>query len=215
MVYEYIGLHKKQFIEVNKALLKAQIEATNRWLAAIYLSQVMGLTELDVWVIIYCEAGIDGEGTIDPNVTHSNGEKGLLPLPDNIKYWIGEDAPAWNVPMSIDVNIASYMKYLGQIKNKPVGEGGGYILYRDLFKIDALEKNIIRQARLIAGVVHGYFVQSNYANDEVNYAHLIKCYETDISLTEMMAGATFKQAMTLAGRQRNIAAALAECRAHG
>jgi hypothetical protein len=215
MAYQFVGLHKREFLEVNKARLRAQIEATNQWLATIYLSHVMALTEADVWVIVYSEAAIDSNGVLDPNATHSNGEKGLLPLPENITYWIGNDAPIWSMPMSLDVNIASYMKYLGQIKNKSAGEGGGYVLYRDLFRIDEFAQNAFRQAKLVAGVVHGYFIASNYRNDRVDYAHLIECYETDVDLTDMMAGSTYKQAWTLLGRQQNIATAVAVLGAHG
>jgi hypothetical protein len=209
MVYQYARLQKRHFLEVNKALLMAQIAVTNQWLATIYSPPVVALTVADVWIIVYCESGIDCDGFIDASFTHSNGEKGLLPLPENITYWIGNDAPPWCMPMPFDVNIASYLKYLGQIKNKPVAKDGGYVMYRDLFRIDEIAQNVTRQAKLVAGVIHGYFIASNYRSNKVDYAHLIECYKTDEDLTDMMVGSTYVQAATLSDRQQNIETAIA------
>jgi hypothetical protein len=43
----------------------------------------------------------------------------------------------------------------------------------------------------------------------------LECYETDVDLTIMMAGSTYKDMATLAGRQKNIADAIAELNADG
>ncbi len=71
------------------------------------------------------------EARVDPGFVHSNGEIGLSAA-NNITFWIGSGAPAWNRPMPIEVNIESYAFYLAQIRNKSVTTASGRILYRPL-----------------------------------------------------------------------------------
>lgn len=46
-------------------------------------------------VLLYCESGLKRSGHVDPDHRHSEGERGLLPLPENVRFWNGSDAPAW------------------------------------------------------------------------------------------------------------------------
>lgn len=143
------GLDKGGFLATNRAALV-------RLLAEVAMRQrrdypdLAPLTELDLWVITFAEAGLGAQG-VDPEFRHSLGEIGLYPLPNNITFWIGPAAPVWNRPMPIEVNIESYALYLGQIRNKTVLTTDGRHLYRDLFRTPGIAAVPERQSRLLAG----------------------------------------------------------------
>lgn len=156
-----------------------------------------------------CEGGIT-HGTIDPNFRHSLGEIGVFPLPANIRDWNGADAPAWNRPMPIETNIYQYLLYLGHLKNKDVKHVGALVLYRDLFRghDDAAGHTI--NAKLLAGVVHGYFYSGNYTDRNVPLQYLIDGYKNDVSLAELMRPTKYVHAGTtiISNREANINEAL-------
>lgn len=200
------GLGKSEFLRQNAASLQA---------LARHISGgedgTAPLTETDLRVIIYCEAGLRN-GLIDPDARHSNGERGLLPLPDNIADWIGAGkAPPWDQPMDLAVNLETYARYLFQIKNKSVVTLAGRTLYRDLFREPGIAGNPQRQAKLLAGIVHGYFVAQNYGSAPVPFERILAGYRSDLPLPKMLAGSGYVHAGSsiLANRQANIDAALA------
>jgi hypothetical protein len=112
--------------------------------------------------------------------------------------------------MSLAENMESYARYLGALKNKHVVESGGYVLYKGLFEDPRLAGDDAASARLLAGVVHGYFVSSNYDGRRVPFDHLVRSYARAVPLARMMAGTGYVHAGTsiLSGRERNIEAAL-------
>lgn len=200
---EFEELGKDEFLRRNRALLGRMREEAGAGAA-------LPVSETDLRVILYCEAGLRN-GAIDPDARHSLGERGLLPLPSNIRDWIGAAAPPWDRPMSLDVNLRAYLGYLTALKNRVVVTRQGWGLYRDLFQAPGIAGNSTRQARLLAGIVHGYFVAANYRGRPVPFDHLLRGYAGDMPLEEMMAGTGYVHAGTqiLTGRARNIEAALA------
>lgn len=160
-------------------------------------------------MITFAEAGLRASG-VDPDFRHSNGEIGLYPLPENIAFWIGADAPSWNRPMSIERNIESYALYLGQIRNKAVATIGGRSLYRDLFRAPGIAGAPERQARLLAGIVHGYFVSRNYRSRSVPFDRILRGFASDEPVGRILASTGYVHDGTsiLANRQHNIDVAI-------
>ncbi|AJC83298.1 peptidase cysteine/serine trypsin-like domain-containing protein (plasmid) [Rhizobium etli bv. phaseoli str. IE4803] len=209
------GLDKPKFLSSNRqpfARLLAEVATRQK----VNYADVSPLTEIDLWVITFAEAGL-GRGGVDPGFVHSNGEIGLYPLPNNITFWIGSDAPAWNRPMPIEVNIESYAFYLSQIRNKWVTTASGRILYRDLFRVAGIAGTPERGARLLAGVVHGYFVSRNYRGGRVPFDRILSGIAQDEPVDRILSGTDYVHAGTtiLTNRQRNIDAAIAAFRAAG
>ncbi|WP_299212020.1 serine protease [uncultured Tateyamaria sp.] len=203
------GLSKAAFLRRNKFQLDALIAQVNADLTPRYGAKTRPLTALDLWVIVFCEAGLK-DGTIDPDARHSLGERGLLPLPSNITYWIGSGAPAWNKPMGLSINLEAYAVYLGAIKNKSVVRRTGRTLYRDLFGEPGIAGQATRQAKLLAGVVHGYFVSANYSGGSPPIASILASYASDQPIDAMLAGTGYVHSGSpiLTNRQRNIDDAL-------
>ena len=83
-----------------------------RPLRARYGASASLITRHDMCVVFYCEAGLSN-GKVDPDHRHSLGERGLLPLPSRIRHWNGNEAPAWNQPMSADTNVKHFFLYMG------------------------------------------------------------------------------------------------------
>ena len=204
------GLTKPAFLSTNReqfTRLRAEINArlTNQ-----YGTGMLPLTAVDFWVIIFAEAGIKSGGIVNPEAQHSLGERGLLPLPANVTFWNGADAPRWDRLTPLATNLFHYALYLGQLKNKPVTTVGGRTLYRDLFRVAGIVDTAQRQAKLLAGIVHGYFVRSNYSGHPVPFDHILDGYRRDIPVDEILRGTRYVHAQTSipANRERNIKAAL-------
>lgn len=207
----YAGLSKEKFLNNNWRELQRMVLRVNADLSSEYASARV-FTTADLVLVLYSEMFISN-GIINPNATHSEGERGLLPLPENITYWIGPDAPPWNVPHSIEDNVYAFLSYLGQVKNKDVRAVDGRTLYRDLFLFPGLADQMLPEATLVAGVIHGYFYSGAY-NDgaSVPYDSILQGLADGESLHDIMRGTGYKNATPeriyiLEGRQRNIDAA--------
>jgi N-acetylmuramoyl-L-alanine amidase len=206
-------LTKEQFLKQNDKELTRLIAAVNVRLSQKYGAATCPLTREDAWVITYCEAGLRN-GKVDPDHQHSEGERGLLPLASNIRDWNGPDAPVWNKPMPIARNLEHFFLYLGHLKNKDL-TGGTRRLYMGLFRIDKIKDNTVRQAKVLAGVVHGYFYSGNYratppAKPTIPYDDLVSGYQRDVGLAKLMKDTTYVHAgkPLMEGRQQNIETAL-------
>lgn len=207
--FEHANLSKERFLSKNEAVLLRLLDAVNTRLRTTY-GDCVAVTKEEVWVLIYCEAGLNAGGKVDPNHKHSAKERGLLPLPSNVKYWNGSDAPDWDKPMPLARNIEHFLLYLGALKNKEVANVAGLELYRGLFRQSKISGNPVRQAKLLAGVVHGYFYSANYSDRVVPYDYLIKGYQNDTGLAKLMKPTTYKFAGTaiVSNRETNIEAGL-------
>ncbi|HEY5895502.1 MAG TPA: N-acetylmuramoyl-L-alanine amidase [Chthoniobacterales bacterium] len=205
------GMTKEKFLAKNEAALLGIIQAVNATLKAKYGADFLPLTKEDAWVLLYCEAGLKTNGLVDPDHRHSEGERGLLPLPENVRFWNGPDAPVWNKPMPLARNIEHFFLYLGNLKNKDVTAVGLRHLYRDLFRTEGIAGNGARDARLLAGVVHGYFYSATYRNRSVPFDQLLGGFKSDMPLSALMAGTRYIHAGTsiIRGREKNINEALA------
>lgn len=203
------GLGKFEFLRRNRDELADYRRRAGETLRARYGANAMPVTVTDTWVITNCEGGIT-RGKIDPDFRHSLGEIGLFPLPSNISDWNGPDAPAWDRPMPIEVNVFQYLLYLGHLKNRNVKRVDGLALYRDLFSGHDGSAGEVLNAKILAGVVHGYFFSGNYANRQVPLQFLIDGYRNDVSLSAMMSGTGYVHAGTsiVANRETNINDAL-------
>ncbi len=209
--FEHENLGKEAFLKRNSAALLRITDAVNKQLAGKYGAGCLPVTKEDVWVTLYCEAGLKAGGKVDPDHKHSAGERGLLPLPSNVAYWNGSGAPAPDRPMPLARNIEHFLLYLGALKNKEVKSVAGLPLYRGLFTREKIQGNAVRQAKLLAGVIHGYFFSANYRDRTVPYQDLITGYQNDTGLAALMHPTTYVYARTniLASREQNITAALA------
>jgi hypothetical protein len=202
------GLTKEQFLTNNKTALNTILTAVSGKLRAKYGAAANLVSRHDLCVVFYCESGLKA-GKVDPDFRHSEGERGMLPLPSNIKTWNGSDAPAWDQPMSAVINIEHFFLYMGHLKNKDL-TGAPRHLYRGLFGLSGISGNATIGAKVIAGVVHGYFFSGNYSDRRVPFDHLIQSYRDDERLAEFMEPTTYRHAGTavLRGRERNIDTAL-------
>lgn len=136
--YTWRNLTKEAFLQRNRRQLQQETAAVNAALDLIYATNVVHVTESDVWVLTYIEAGLS-QGHVDPDFRHSEGERGLLPLPENVRYWNGPVAPRWNRPMPLEQNLHHFYLYLGQLMNKAVRTTARFTLYRDLFRWHAIK----------------------------------------------------------------------------
>ena len=206
------NLSKREFLNRNRQLIEETLGSVDARLAASHGAGRVSTTLLDVWVITYCEAGITSSGNVDPSFHHSEGEIGLYPLPSNVQFWNGSDAPAHDVQQPTDVNVFHYYLYLGQLKNKVVKTLDGMKLYRDLFRLEGVADLQQLNAKLLAAVVHGYFFEGNYDDDRVPLDHLLAGFKAGHRLEDIMAPTTYKHAGTsiVSNRRRNIDAALAD-----
>jgi hypothetical protein len=204
------NLNKFQFLTRNKAQIDAYLQHVDGRLVARYGAGRMPVTAHDIWVITNCEAGIDASGKVDPRFRHSAGEVGFYPLPNNIAFWNGSDAPPFDQFTSLELNVYHYLLYLGHLKNRAVRTVDGVKLYSDLFRGRTGGATPARHAKIVAGIVHGYFVSSNYGDRSVPLQHLLAGYARDQGLAAMMSTTTYRHANTpvLTGRERNIADAL-------
>jgi N-acetylmuramoyl-L-alanine amidase/N-acetyl-anhydromuramyl-L-alanine amidase AmpD len=205
------GLGKEKFFATNDAALTKVIAGVNATLGEKYGADFRPLTREDAWVLTYCEAGLDSNGNVNPDHRHSEGERGMLPLPQNIRDWNGSDAPVWNRPMPLARNLEHFYLYLGHLKNKKITTAGERTLYRDLFRVSGIMGDAVREANLLAGVVHGYFYSGTYRDHSVPFEELLAGYREGTGLAALMGGTTYKHAGTsiLRGREKNINAALA------
>lgn len=143
---------KEEFLERNKLEIEAIIESIND-------SQKgdVPLTLHDVFLLFYSEAAIRENGKIDVNGSHSEGEKGLLPLPESLEFWTGIRLGE----MTPQENFEAFLHYLRALKNSKLdrSDSDGNPLYGGLF--DSTQSDI-EQARILAGVVHGYMYAPNF-----------------------------------------------------
>ena len=202
------GLTKEQFLTQNMTALDKIISAVGDKLRAKYGASASTISRHDLCVVFYCEAGLKA-GKVDPDFKHSEGERGMLPLPSNIKSWNGQNAPAWDQPMSPVINLEHFFFYMGHLKNKDL-TGAPRHLYGGLFNLTGIGGNPTIGAKMLAGVVHGYFYKGNYSNRRVPFDHLVESYQNDARLSEFMKNTRYRHAGTsvLTGRERNIDTAL-------
>jgi hypothetical protein len=208
--YVWRGLGKSEFLRQNRVRLRAEIAAVNATLSSIYGSDVVHLTEHDVWVLTYIEAGV-ANGKVDPDFRHSLGERGILPLPDNIAFWNGRGAPDPKRPMPLGTNLHHFYLYLGHLMNKRVKQTPRFMLYSGLFRSGSFRTDQVKQAQLLAGVVHGYFIGQNYSDRRVPFDQVLAGIERGDSIDIVMRPTRYVHAGSsiLTNRARNIAEALA------
>jgi metacaspase-1 len=202
------GVTKEQFLLQNKAALDKILAAVNDKLRTKYGADASLVSREDLCVLFYCESGLKA-GKVDANYQHSEGERGVLPLPSNIQTWNGANAPAWDQPMSAVLNVEHFFLYIGHLKNKDL-TGAPRHIYDGLFDVSGIRGNPAVGAKVLAGVVHGYFDSGNYQDRSIPYDHLIASYRADERLAEFMKNTTYRHAGTavLTGRERNIETAL-------
>lgn len=202
------GLTKEQFLKQNKTALDQILTAVGVKLRAKYGAGASLISRHDLCVVFYCESGLKA-GKVDPNFLHSEGERGMLPLPSNIKSWNGAAAPAWDQPMNAVVNIEHFFLYMGHLRNKDL-TGAPRHLYGGLFDLAGISGNPTIGAKVLAGVVHGYFYSGNYSDRKVPFDHLVDSYQDDEALAAFMKNTNYRHAGTsvLTGRERNIDTAL-------
>ena len=157
------NLTKKQFFQRNKAVIKEIVKNVNKTLEAqSHGEPINKLTNIDAFAIMNAEMGLKN-GKADASHVHSEGEKGLLPLPSNLEYWNGPGSASLG-NISPDRNVKEFLLYLGNLKNKDVGKDfSGGALYRDLFTQPGVENSSRKQMAILAAAIHGYFYAGNYA----------------------------------------------------
>ena len=208
--YVWRGLGKSEFLRQNRLRLRAEIAAVNAILDLAYGTDVVHLTEHDVWVLTYIEAGV-ANGKVDPDFRHSLGERGMLPLPDNISFWNGSGAPDPKRAMPLATNLHHFYLYLGHLMNKRVKQTPRFMLYSGLFRYGSFRTDQVKQAQLLAGVVHGYFISQNYSDRRVPFDQVLEGIERGDPIDIVMRPTRYVHAGSsiLTNRARNIAEALA------
>lgn len=208
--FKYKKLTKKQFLTKNKAIILQLIDGVNSILNDQYGANYVALTQTDFWVLFNSEAGLRS-GKVDVDHVHSEGERGVLPLPSNLKFWNGDSAPSWDRPMPLGKNIEHFMIYLGQLKNKKVAKRNNKWMYQALFQGGAVKGNENLQARILSGVVHGYFYYGNFKDKKVPTAAILKGFIENKPLPAIMKNTSYVHAGTdiIVNRESNIAEAIA------
>ena len=104
---------------------------------------------------------------------------------------------------------SNLLLYMGHLKNKDL-TGAPRRLYGGLFDLTGISGNPTVGAKVLAGVVHGYFYSGNYSDRSVPFDHLVESYQGDERLSEFMKNTNYRHAGTsvLTGRERNIDTAL-------
>lgn len=209
-VWVWEGLDKRAFLSANASRIREMLVEVNGWSADRHGAGALPLTSQDLAVLIYCEAGFRN-GAMDAHATHSLGERGLLPLPSNLSFWIGESAPGHGTLLALPENVALYALYLASIKNRSVRSSAVGMLYTELFRADDISDHTVRSAKLMAGVIHGYFLDMNYRGGKTaDPVALMTGYQADLGVDDMLAGTGYVHLGTtiLSNRQRNIDAAV-------
>ncbi len=201
--------NKTQFFQDNRTRFIDEITQANAQMSNLVGARLQPLTLTDVAVVYMAEAGLKG-GIVDPDFVHSNGEVGLFPLPSRTSFWVGAHAPAHNQPMPLDVNIRTYLTYLCALRNKVVKTVSNIPLYPGLFREDGIAGHPDREAKLLAGIVHGYFWSGNYASRKVPFGHILAGYADDKPLDQIIASTDYVHAgkPLMTNRQSNIDEAL-------
>ena len=200
------NLTKSEFLSSNESLLLRMIEGINKKLNKKYKNDFSPLTKTDFWILFNSECGLTNKGKVNINHTHSEGERGLLPLPKNIKFWNGNSAPQWDRISSVGKNIEHFMLYLGQLKNKKVRTEGTHIFYSGFFRAKGIKGYTLREARLLSGIVHGYLYNGNFSDKVVPVSKILTGFKTDKPLPDFMGKTKYIHAKTkiLANREQNI-----------
>lgn len=80
------------------------------------------------------------------------------------------------------------------------------------FRYDGIAGFPLKQAKVAAGIVHGYFERRRYNDNQVPLNYLIENYAADTDLAEFMLQTRYVHAVrrpyVLRGRARNIADAV-------
>ena len=210
--WQWQGLSKPDFMRANAPRIRALIERVNDTLRSDYGNAYTRLSSIDLFVLIYCEAGYRN-GSMNPNAHHSLGERGLLPLPNNLDFWLGGPAPSHDTSLPLAQNVSLYAAYLGHVKNKKVRNSTHGYLYSDLFLKPGITSDATRQAKLLAGIIHGYFLSANYRGQSApDFPHMLSGYASDLPIQVMLRGSGYVHDGTtiLANRQSNIDSAVSD-----
>lgn len=164
------NLTKPEFFARNKEALATIVDAVNQELRRENHGEAVSeLSMLEAICLMNAEMGLKN-GKVDDSHVHSNGERGLLPLPSNITYWNGPGSPASTVLVPAERNVKEFLLYLGNLKNRDVGrEFSNGALYRDLFLMEAYEGKPRAQMALLAAAVHGWFFPPNFEANAIPY----------------------------------------------
>lgn len=156
------GLAKSEWLRANRGALRTMMMLANQ------AGGESPLTWLDVVSLLNAELGLDSAGRVDESHVHSLGEKGALPLPKAIRYWV-PSATAHDAHRTLEENVYDFMRYLHGVKNKDVGrtfdtpaEPQGVPLYCGLFCLPGVADDTRAQARLLQATIHGWFLPENY-----------------------------------------------------
>ncbi len=136
------GLTKEEFLETN----------------AIELDQMAREQDLSleiVWPIMYAEMGLTN-GRADPGFVHSEGERGVLPLPSNLSRWTGDPkAPQSEDKIPLEDNIRWFMQYLKGITTSST--------YKTWFSGVSASFPYMRR---LAAIVHGWGYKGVYSGNK-------------------------------------------------
>jgi len=116
------------------------------------MAREMDLSLEIVWPVFYAEMGLTN-GKVDPDYIHSEGERGILPLPSNLSHWTDDPkAPKPEDEISVEDNVRWFLRYLrGLIDSSS---------YRAWFK-DVTDPFLYM--RRLAAIVHGWGYKGVYS----------------------------------------------------
>jgi len=169
------GLTKEEFFTRNATKLKELVDLVNIQLAnASHGESFSPLTMLDAVAVSYAEMGLNSSGKLDHRHTHSEGERGIFPLPSNIRFWNGQSSPLSTELVPVERNTKEWLLYLAHLKNRDVWHSfpGGQ-LYRDLFTLPGVASDQHAQMHLLAASVHGWFDRGRYPAEGIPYNSIL------------------------------------------
>lgn len=157
------GLTRKAFFQRNRAAIKEIIKAINKKIQADeHGEEINALTLQDAYALMNAQIAVKREKVSTRHV-HTEGNRGLLPLPADLGFWNGPQSANLGAKVSPERNVKEYLLYLANLKNKDIGRtfwGGS--LYRDLFTQEGIAGSAKKQMAVLAAIAHGYFDTENF-----------------------------------------------------
>ncbi len=191
-------LSKEDFLSRNRAILDGIIADCNA-LQETAAPRPLLLTRQEAWAVSYAEMGLDGRGRVDPAHRHSLGERGLLPLPENIRFWNGPQAPDPNTLLPLYENVEEFFLYLRNVKN--------HRYYANYYAHPGVVGHPDKEAYVTAAIVHGYFYSGNYPHGgRAPVRDILDGIAAGETIPEFMRGTGYvhEGSNILVNRQRNL-----------
>lgn len=193
--------NKDDFLSHELAGILGLIERANKWGANQFNWPLNELNINEFSAIFYAEAATDSQGFLDGAAVHSNGERGILPLPEHLEWWLDvEDVEKVN--FTSEDNVELFMYYLVAIKNNKKTPYTKY--FEGIGEVQSVD--------LLSAVVHGYLWHKNYEPLQFPLDLIVEQIVGNPvlgSAYDLITGLNYKNVHTLESRLGNMERGLA------